>query len=77
MQYKDLSKKQHVRRLEVFGSGMREDYGLQRSDLDLLVEIDTLETSSYFDDHFNLSEGQCEHASIGNCEANPVAKVYE
>ena len=41
----------------VFGSGMREDYCLQRSDLDLLVEIDPLETSSYFDDHFNLSEG--------------------
>ena len=35
-----LCKRYHVRRLEVFGSAVREDFDPQHSDLDLLVEID-------------------------------------
>lgn len=51
-----LCKKYHVRRLEVFGSAVREDFDLQRSDLDLLVDIDSAVSSSYFDDYFGLRE---------------------
>ena len=53
---KALCKKYHVRRLEVFGSAVREDFDPQRSDLDLLVEIDSAVNSSYFDDYFGLRE---------------------
>ncbi len=53
---KALCKKYHVRRLEVFGSAVREDFDSQRSDLDLLVEIDPVLSSSYFDDYFGLRE---------------------
>lgn len=51
-----LCKKYHVRRLEVFGSAVREDFDPQCSDLDLLVEIDSQASSSYFDDYFGLRE---------------------
>ncbi|HBE93323.1 MAG TPA: hypothetical protein DDW55_12700 [Gammaproteobacteria bacterium] len=54
---KELCKKYNVRRLEVFGSAVRDDYDPQHSDVDLLVEIEPQETSSYFDDYFNLLEG--------------------
>ena len=51
-----LCKKYHVRRLEVFGSAVREDFDPERSDLDLLVEIDPQTSDSYFDDYFGLRE---------------------
>lgn len=51
-----LCKKYHVRRLEVFGSAVREDFDPERSDLDLLVEIDPQISGSYFDDYFGLRE---------------------
>ncbi len=51
-----LCEKYHVRRLEVFGSAVREDFDPQHSDLDLLVEIDLLKSKSYFDDYFGLRE---------------------
>ena len=53
---KALCEKFHVRRLEVFGSAVREDFDPQHSDLDLLVEIDPAVSSSYFDDYFGLRE---------------------
>ncbi len=54
---KELCKKYNVRRLEVFGSAVRNDYDPQRSDVDLLVKIEPQKTGSYFDDYFNLREG--------------------
>ncbi len=53
---KALCKKYHVSRLEVFGSAVRDDFDPQHSDLDLLVEIDSTVSSSYFDDYFGLRE---------------------
>ena len=50
-------KRYHVRRLEVLGSAVREDFDPQHSDLDLLVEIDPESSNSYFDDYFGLREG--------------------
>lgn len=53
---RSLCEKHHVRRLEVFGSAVRDDFDFEHSDLDLLVEIDTPESGSYFDDYFGLRE---------------------
>jgi predicted nucleotidyltransferase len=53
---KALCEKFHVRRLEGFGSAVREDFDPQHSDLDLLIEIDPAVSSSYFDDYFGLRE---------------------
>ena len=67
---KDLCKKYHVRRLEVFGSAVRDDYDPQCSDVDLLVEIEPPATGNYFDDYFNLREGL---ESLLNCPVDLVS----
>lgn len=36
----DLCRRNHVKRLEVFGSAVRDDFDAARSDIDLLVEFD-------------------------------------
>ena len=38
----ELCRTHHVRRLSVFGSAVREDFDMARSDVDLLVELDPL-----------------------------------
>ena len=46
----------HVRKLEAFGSVVRDDFDPEHSDIDLLVEIDQQTSSSYFDNYFGLRE---------------------
>ena len=45
----------HVRRLELFGSATRDDFGPE-SDLDFLVEFHELEPNQYADHYFGLRE---------------------
>ena len=49
----DLCRKHHVKRLEVFGSATRADFG-RGSDIDLLVEFNEDVGSSRFDNFFEL-----------------------
>jgi predicted nucleotidyltransferase len=45
-----------VRRLELFGSGAREDFDPRESDLDFLVEFEPGDTRFAFDSYFGLKE---------------------
>ena len=47
----------HVKRLDVFGSAVREDFDLATSDLDFFVEFDLREPSQYSEAYFALKEG--------------------
>lgn len=47
----------HVRRLSLFGSGTRPDFDGDRSDLDFLVEFETLPPKDYAEAYFTLREG--------------------
>lgn len=49
-------RKYGVRRLELFGSGAREDFDSARSDLDFLVEFQPLKAGEYADAYFGLLE---------------------
>ena len=46
----------HVRRLELFGSGARDDFDPARSDLDFLVEFQPVPPGAYADAFFGLKE---------------------
>lgn len=50
-----LCRRYHVRRLEVFGSAMRDDFS-QESDLDFVVEFEELEEGQYADCYFGLHQ---------------------
>lgn len=53
-----LCRRLDVRRLEVFGSAAREeDFDPQRSDLDFLVEFDTVAAALSIDRFFDLRDG--------------------
>jgi uncharacterized protein len=53
---RDLCRRFHVRRLDVFGSAARGDFDPARSDLDFLVEFETLDPGAYFDAYFGFKE---------------------
>ena len=53
---RDLCRRFHVRRLEVFGSAARGDFDPARSDLDFLVEFQPLPPGAYADAVFGLKE---------------------
>jgi uncharacterized protein len=52
-----LCRKSHARRLDVFGSAVRQDFDLQRSDLDFIVSFDELPPVEHVDAYFSLKEG--------------------
>lgn len=54
---RDLCRRFHVRRLDVFGSAARGDFDPARSDLDFLVEFGPLQPGPYVDAFFGLKEG--------------------
>lgn len=56
-QLRDLCRRFHVRRLDVFGSAARADFDPARSDLDFLVEFEVLQPGPYVDAFFGLKEG--------------------
>ncbi len=49
-----LCRRFHVRRLEVFGSAVRDDFDPSRSDVDFLVEFDTTPGVNVFEAYFDL-----------------------
>lgn len=46
-----------VRRLDVFGSAVRDDFSPSTSDLDFVVEFDATRPTEYADAYFTLKEG--------------------
>jgi predicted nucleotidyltransferase len=52
-----LCERAHARRLDLFGSGVREDFDPNRSDLDFLVSFDDLPPASYAHAFFALKDG--------------------
>ena len=53
---RDLCRRFHVRRLDVFGSAARGDFDPARSDLDFLVEFEPLQRGADLDAFFGLKE---------------------
>lgn len=51
-----LCAKRRVRRLELFGSALRDDFDSHTSDLDFLVEFEDLSPGQYADNYFGLLE---------------------
>jgi predicted nucleotidyltransferase len=52
----ELCRRYHVQRLEIFGSALRDDFDVERSDLDFLVEFEPLATGSYAKTYFGFME---------------------
>lgn len=52
----ELCRQYHVRQLEVFGSGVRQDFDPSRSDVDLLVEFEPGSSLKALDQYFGLKE---------------------
>lgn len=52
----ELCRQYHVRRLEVFGSGVRQDFDPSSSDVDLLVEFEPGSSLKALDQYFGLKE---------------------
>lgn len=53
-QIQGLCRRFHVRRLEMFGSALRDDFDPARSDVDFLVEFDTGTDINAFEAYFDL-----------------------
>ena len=51
-----LCRRYHVRSLFLYGSAARDDFDPSRSDVDLLVEFETLPPGGYTDAYFGLRE---------------------
>ena len=49
-------RRHHVARMHLFGSAVRDDFQPGRSDLDLLVEFQSLEPTILVDAYFNLEQ---------------------
>ena len=51
-----LCRRAHARRLDIFGSAVRDDFDPVTSDLDFLVEFDDLSPTQYAEAYFVLKE---------------------
>lgn len=54
---KQLCRRYHVKRLELFGSAVTEEFDRQRSDLDFLVEFERTGDMNVADQYFGLWDG--------------------
>jgi len=52
-----LCREHHVRRLDLFGSAIREDFDPQQSDLDFVVEFGPPASGNGFDQYFDFKFG--------------------
>lgn len=52
-----LCQRAGARRLDLFGSAVRQDFDEARSDLDFLVVLDEQAPADYFEAYFSLKEG--------------------
>ena len=55
-QIRNLCRRHHVKRLDVFGSAVNGDFRPDESDIDFLVEFDDSIEGQRFETRFNLSE---------------------
>ena len=53
----ELCRRHHVLRFSLFGSATRDDFDPQRSDLDFLVDFESLSPGEHADAYFGLVEG--------------------
>lgn len=67
----DLCQRAGARRLDLFGSAVRDDFDPARSDLDFIVVFDELAPVAYADAFFSLKEG------LERLFARPVDLVVE
>lgn len=67
----DLCRRSGARRLDLFGSAVRDDFDPNRSDLDFIVVFDNLPPVAYADAFFALKEG------LERLFARPVDLVTE
>ncbi|MCB0208406.1 MAG: nucleotidyltransferase domain-containing protein [Anaerolineae bacterium] len=67
-----------VKRLEIFGSASRDDFDLEKSDLDFLVEFEEMHSSGAFDRYFGLKEAleQLFHRPIDLVEVKAIKNPY-
>lgn len=65
----ELCRRHHVLRLSLFGSATRDDFDPQRSDLDFLVDFESLPPGEHADAYFGLLE------SLGRLFGRPVDLV--
>ena len=56
-QVAELCRRVHARKLEVFGSAVRDDFSADTSDLDFLVEFEPALPTAYAESYFVLKEG--------------------
>ena len=68
-QIEALCQRFHVRRLEVFGSALRDDFSPARSDVDFLVEFDASPDLNVFEAYFDLRQ------QLGELLGRPVDLV--
>lgn len=52
----ELCRRHHVLRLSLFGSATRDDFDAERSDLDFLVDFESLSPGEHADAYFGLIE---------------------
>jgi uncharacterized protein len=52
----EICRRHHVRRLELFGSAAGDDFDVDRSDVDFLVEFEPLADGQHADAYFGLLE---------------------
>ena len=64
-----LCRRFHVRRLEVFGSALRDDFNPERSDVDFLVEFETSPDLNIFEAYCDLRQ------QLGELLGRPVDLV--
>jgi len=55
-QLAELCRQYHVKRLELFGSALRDDFDANRSDLDFLVKFESLPAGIYAKTYFAFLE---------------------
>jgi hypothetical protein len=76
-----LCRRYHVRRLEVFGSAVRDDFDPARSDVDFLVEFEERHDVNFFNAYFDLREdlitllGRPVDLVMPSAIRNPVVKA--
>jgi len=77
-QLKDLCEQFEVVRLDLFGSGVRNDFSEERSDLDFLVTFEERTKIGYFDRYFGLLErlGEIFNRKVDLVEEDAITNPY-
>ena len=77
----DTCRRHRVRRLELFGSAVRDDFDTSESDLDFLVEFESDHPGLAFDDYFGLKEdleeifGRAVDLVVASAVRNPYVRA--